>query len=110
MLHPPLDRPGARLRELMARDIVVLPGVFNAISAKAAHAAGAEALYLSGAGVTNALLAVPDIALITQTEMTQQAALVCQAATVPIIADADTGYGETFNAIRTVRDMERAGL
>jgi methylisocitrate lyase len=110
MLHRPLDRPGARLRELMAKDIVVLPGVFNAISAKAARAAGAEALYLSGAGVTNALLAVPDIALITQSEMAQQATLVCEAAPVPVIADADTGYGETFNVIRTVRDMERAGL
>jgi methylisocitrate lyase len=110
MLHPRMSNPGATLRELMARDIVLMPGVFNAISAKAAHAAGAEALYLSGAGVTNALLAVPDIALITQTEMAEQAALACSAAPVPIVADADTGYGETLNVVRTVREMERSGL
>ena len=102
--------PGAVLREAMSKDIVVLPGVFNAITAKAACAAGSQALYLSGAGVTNALLAVPDIALLTLTEMAQQAAYVCHASSVPVIADADTGYGESMNVARTVREMERAGL
>jgi methylisocitrate lyase len=89
----------------------VLPGVYSAISAKAATAAGAEGLYLSGAGVTNSLLAVPDIALISLPEMAQQAAYVCQAAgTVPVVADADTGYGDVHNVARTVREMERSGL
>lgn len=110
MLHTPPSSPGRALRERMARGIVTLPGVFNAITAKAAHAAGAEGLYLSGAGVTNALLAVPDIALLTLTEMAQQAAFVCQAAPIPVIADADTGYGESLNVARTVLEMERSGL
>jgi methylisocitrate lyase len=87
-----------------------MPGVFNAISARVAAAEGASALYLSGAGVTNALLAVPDIALITLPEMAQQAAHAVQASGLPIIADADTGYGETFNVKRTVHEFERAGL
>lgn len=94
----------------MEKDLVVLPGVYSAISALAASKAGAQALYLSGAGVTNSLLAVPDIALLTQTEMAQQAAHCCRIAPVPIIADADTGFGETANVARTVIEMEAAGL
>jgi len=94
----------------MSKDIVTMPGCFNAISALAAYNAGANALYLSGAGVTNGLLGVPDIALITQTEMAQTAAQVCSVTPVPVIADADTGYGEGLNTMRTVIEMERAGL
>ena len=95
----------------MERGIVVLPGVYSAISAKSAVAAGAEALYLSGAGVTNSLLAEPDIALVSLPEMAGQAAYVTKAAgEVPVISDADTGYGDVHNVARTVREMERAGL
>ncbi len=110
MLRPPLASPGARLREMMRQGIVVMPGVFNAISAVSAHAAGAKALYLSGAGITNANLGVPDIALATQTEFAQIAANVTQVAPVPVISDADTGFGESLNVMRTVIEMERAGL
>jgi len=95
---------------MMARDIVVMPGVFNAISAVSAHKAGAEALYLSGAGITNANLGVPDIALATLSEFAQQASYVTQVAPVPVISDADTGFGESLNVARTVIEMERAGL
>lgn len=103
--------PGKRLKDLMAEELVVLPGVYSAISAKAAAAAGAKALYLSGAGVTNSLLAVPDIALVTLSEMAQQATYACDAAGgLPVIADADTGYGDVHNVARTVREMERSGL
>jgi methylisocitrate lyase len=94
----------------MAKDIVVMPGVFNAISAVSAHKAGAEALYLSGAGITNAMLGVPDIALATLSEFAQQAATVTQIAPVPVLCDADTGFGEALNVARTVIEMERAGL
>jgi methylisocitrate lyase len=110
MLRPPLESPGARLRELMAQDTVVMPGVFNGISAVLAHKAGAQALYLSGAGITNAQLGVPDIALGTLTEFAQQAAYVTQVAPVPVLSDADTGFGEALNVVRTVIEMERAGL
>mgnify|MGYP002376949651 FL=1 len=87
-----------------------MPGVFNAISARAAGAEGAPALYLSGAGVTNALLGAPDIALVTLDEMSGQAAHVCQAVRLPVLSDADTGFGEAWNVVRTVIEMERAGL
>lgn len=110
MIQPPISSPGGVLRSQMAEGPVLLPGVFNAISARCAVAAGAEALYLSGAGVTNALLGTPDIALLTQTEMAQQAAYVTQIAGVPVVADADTGYGESLNVMRTVIEFERSGL
>ena len=110
MLQPSLKSPGGTLRAMMANDIVVMPGVFNGISAVSAHKAGAQALYLSGAGITNAALGVPDIALATLTEFAQQAAYVTQVAPVPVLSDADTGFGETLNVARTVIEMERAGL
>lgn len=94
----------------MSNDIVAMPGVFNGISAVSAHKAGAQALYLSGAGLTNAALGVPDIALASLTEFAQQAAYVTQVAPVPVISDADTGFGESLNVMRTVIEMERAGL
>ncbi|MBI5708445.1 MAG: methylisocitrate lyase [Armatimonadetes bacterium] len=110
MLGPSIPSPGARLRQLMAEDIVMLPGVFNAITAKAAHRAGAQGLYLSGAGVTNGLLAVPDIALISLEEMARQARYVTQIAPLPVISDADTGFGSALSVSRTVIEMEQAGL
>lgn len=110
MLRPPLKRPGQILRDLMSHDTVLAPGVFSALSARVAHAAGAKALYLSGAGVTNSLLAAPDIGLLGLDEMSAQARFVTQAAPLPVIADADTGYGEVWNVARTVVELERAGL
>ncbi len=94
----------------MSEGCVVMPGVFNGISAVSAHKAGAQALYLSGAGITNALLGVPDIALASLTEFAQVAATVTQVAPVPVLSDADTGFGEALNTMRTVIEMERAGL
>lgn len=90
--------------------IVVMPGAFNALSALAAVRSGASAVYLSGGATTNALVGVPDIALITLEEMAGTAARACQVTQVPIISDADTGFGETWNVVRTVIEMERAGL
>ncbi len=100
MLRPSQSFPGAQLRA----------GVFNAISALSATAAGANALYLSGAGITNAALGVPDIALATLTEFAQQAAYVCSVTPLPVISDADTGFGEAWNVARCVIEMERSGL
>lgn len=87
-----------------------MPGVFNPLSAIAAQKAGAGAIYLSGGAMTNAHLGVPDIALITQDEMAGVAARTCQVISIPILSDADTGFGETWNVARTVIEMERAGL
>jgi methylisocitrate lyase len=87
-----------------------MPGVFSAITARLAASAGFEALYLTGAGVTNSVTAFPDIALLTLTEMAQQARYVARATPAPVIADADTGYGEALNIARAVEEMEHAGL
>ncbi|MBL8047294.1 MAG: methylisocitrate lyase [Chthonomonas sp.] len=110
MIHAPLARPGQQLRDLMAQGIVVMPGAFSALSALAAAKQGAQAVYLSGGAITNNLLGLPDIALTTLNEMAGVAAQACQAAPVPMICDADTGFGETWNVVRTVIEMERAGL
>lgn len=110
MLRPSIPSPGTALRQQFAQGTVVLPGVFNGISALSATKAGAHALYISGAGVTNAYLGVPDIALASLNEFAAQAAAITQVSPVPVIADADTGFGEAWNVVRTVLEMERAGL
>lgn len=111
MLRPPLVSPGSELRKQWKEDgCVLMPGVFNPISALAAAQAGASALYCSGAGVTNAGLGVPDIALITQSEMVDTASKICQVVSLPVLADADTGYGESLNTFRAVIELERSGL
>lgn len=110
MIEKHLSSPGAALRAQFEQGTVLLPGCYDAITAKVARKAGATALYLSGAGVTNSVLAVPDIALITLEEMVKQARNVVDASGLPVIADADTGFGDTLNVIRTVKEYERAGL
>jgi methylisocitrate lyase len=110
MLRAPSPSPGQALRDLWRERVVTMPGVYDAFSALCAARAGAAALYLSGAGVTNSALGAPDIGLITLTELAAVAARVCQAVRVPVLADADTGFGEEWNAVRTVLEMERAGL
>ena len=87
-----------------------MPGVYDGISAVAALGAGARALYLTGAGLTNARLGVPDVALATLTEFAQGAAAVTAVTGLPVLSDADTGFGGAWNAYRTVQEMERAGL
>ncbi len=107
----PKPTPGAKFRELLRCGTVVLPGVFNAATAQLARAAGFEALYVSGAGVTNAMTGYPDIALLTLTEMAGQCRYIVRAAGgLPVVADADTGYGEPLNVVRAVEEMEHAGL
>lgn len=110
MLHPPLQSPGQLLRDAFSKEIVVLPGAFSALSALSAYKQGAKAVYLSGGAMTNSTLGVPDIALMTLNEMASVAAQACQVAPLPIIADADTGFGEAWNVVRTVLEYERAGL
>lgn len=110
MIQPPLSSPGAQLRELWSQGTVVMPGAFNALTALMAARAGASAVYLSGGAITNSLLGVPDIGLASLDEMAGIAARACQAAPVPIVCDADTGFGEAWNTVRTVIEMERAGL
>ncbi|WP_240437716.1 isocitrate lyase/PEP mutase family protein [Sciscionella marina] len=99
----------SRLRELLAeRSAVVAPGVFDGLSAALTVSAGFRAAYLSGAAVA-AANGLPDVGLATQTEFVQLLALVSGRMDVPVIADADTGFGDVTHAYRTVQLYERAG-
>lgn len=103
------ESPGARLRALMARGLVLAPFVFDGVQARLAEAAGFSAVYLSGFG-TAASWGLPDRGLIGLGEMAANAARVAGAVRVPVIADADTGYGNEANVARTVELYERAGV
>lgn len=103
---------GGRLRSLLAQDgLITAPGVFDGLSAHLVARTGFKAAYLSGAGVSVAGYGLPDIGLLTQTEMTDRARAVASVLDgIPLIADADTGYGAPVNVARTVREYERAGV
>ena len=100
--------PGRRLRDAWARGVVMVPGAFNALVARAVRQAGFEACYVSG-GATANVAGYPDIGLITLTEMARTIREISDASGLPVIADADTGYGEVECAVRTVVEYERAG-
>jgi 2-methylisocitrate lyase-like PEP mutase family enzyme len=99
-----------RLKELLARRAAVtVPGAANALFARVIEELGFEAVYVTGAGIANMLLGAPDVGLTTMTEVRDTAAAIAEAVSVPIIVDADTGYGNAVNVVRTVRALERAG-
>lgn len=99
------------LKQLLKRPgILVAPGVYDCLSAKLAERAGYEMALLTGAGVAASLLGVPDVGLLTLTELATQARNICRAASLPILADAETGYGNAINVMRTVRELEAAGV
>jgi methylisocitrate lyase len=87
-----------------------MPGVFNALLARLVQFEGFEALYISGAGVTNTLMGLPDHAFISLPEMAQVCGYITRAVSIPAVADADTGYGEALQVAYAVRTLERAGL
>src|ERR1700724_3349457 len=100
----------SRLRELLRDGCVAMPGVFNAAMGRLVECAGFDAVYISGAGLCNATAGVPDIGLLTLTEVAQLAGYVARAVKIPAIVDADTGFGGAENAARTIEEFERAGL
>ena len=101
----------ARLRELLAADaVVVAPGAYDALTARLAEQAGFDAVYLTGYGATASLLGRPDVGLLSMAEMADQARRFVQAVAIPVIADADNGYGGPLNVIRTVREYAAAGV
>lgn len=104
--------PGARLRALLAADgLITAPGVYDGLTAALVACTGFGAAYLTGAGVAVGGFGLPDIGLLTATEMAERAGIVAAAlGGVPLIADADTGYGAPLNVVRTVREYERAGV
>src|SRR5213080_466149 len=100
----------ARLRELIAEDCVMLPGVPNAAIARLVERAGFDAVYISGAGMANSTAGVPDIGLLSMTEIVRLAGYVANSVAIPAIVDADTGFGGAENVARTICELEKAGL
>ena len=100
-----------RFREMLnSGKCFVQPGVFNAQSAKIAEAAGFETIGVSGYSVSASLIGKPDVGLTTLTEVVQITGYVCDAVKIPVLADADTGYGNAINAMRTVQQFIKAGV
>jgi 2-methylisocitrate lyase-like PEP mutase family enzyme len=90
-------------------EFVQAPGVYDALTARIAEANGFNAVYMTGYGTAAAHFAYPDIGLLTMTEMLENARRITSAVQIPLIADADTGYGNPINVVRTVREYEKAG-
>jgi 2-methylisocitrate lyase-like PEP mutase family enzyme len=104
-------RASTRLRQLIARGpTLYVPGCYNAMSARVLEAAGFEAIYMTGYGTSLSLTGLPDVGLTTMSEMVGNARYIAQAVKVPLIADADTGFGNAVNVIRTVREYVTAGV
>lgn len=102
---------GARLRERVAAGgPVVAPGVFAPLVGRLAAEAGFQAVYLTGAGVAGGAYGLPDLGVVTQTELVDVARRTVEACGLPLICDADTGFGGVLNVRRTVRDLEAAGV
>jgi len=101
----------ARLRAALNGDgLVMAPGVFDCLTARLAELAGFEMLYMTGSGVSITRLGAPDVALLSFSEILDQAKRIADVTALPVLADVDTGYGGPLNVIRTVREMERAGI
>ena len=106
----PVTKPTARFRELLAADgLIVAPFIMNALHARIAESVGFNAVYMTGAG-TSAEKGFPDVGMLTMTEMVTNARYIANAVDIPVICDADTGYGNALNVQRTVREYEAAGV
>ena len=104
-------RTTTRLRELLAAPgIVAAPGAYDCLSAAIIERAGFSAVYMTGAGTSISRVGYPDIGLTTMSEMAANAAAIANTVSVPVIADADTGYGDVLQVRRTIREYERAGV
>jgi len=98
-----------KLRQLLKQDMIVAPGAYDCITARTIAQAGFSAVYMTGAG-TAATLGFPDYGLVTMSEMADNAGRIAASVDVPVIADADTGYGNELNATRTIREYEKRGV
>ena len=104
-------RTTTQLRQMLtAPGIIVAPGAYDGFSARLIEAAGFQAVYMTGAGTAASHLGQPDLGLTTLTEMATHASHIAGCVALPVIADADTGYGNVLNVVRTVREYERAGV
>ena len=103
-----IDR--AKFRQLVeSREILVMPGAYDALSAKLVEASGFPVAYMTGYGQSASKLGAPDVGLMTMSEMAERAKDMCAAVSIPVICDGDTGFGNVVNLVRTVREYERAG-
>ena len=109
-LRDRVDGP-RRLRDLLASgELVVAPGVYDALGARLVEEVGFDAVYMTGFGTAASRLGRPDVGLLTMSEMVDNARSIVRATGLPVIADADTGYGNAINVIRTVQEFEAAGV
>ena len=100
-----------KLRKLLQSDgILVAPGAFDCISGRIVQNSGFDALYLTGAGISMSLMGAPDLGMLSYGEIISHIRRIADAVEIPIIADADTGYGGPLNVVRTARDYEKAGI
>jgi len=100
-----------RLRERLKEDrILIAPGAHDVLTAKIIEKVGFEAVYMTGYGTSASMIGKPDVGLLTLTEMARRASNIVEAVNIPVIADADTGYGNAINVMRTVREYEKAGV
>ena len=107
-----IDNPAAReLRQKFEeQDFVFAPGLYHALDARLAEMAGHDAAYMSGYSTVLGQFGFPDLEMVSMTEMVENAKRITEATTLPVIADADTGYGGVHNVQRTVREYEKAGV
>jgi methylisocitrate lyase len=101
--------PGEQLRDLIVDSTIQIPGAPIALVARMIERAGFQAMYLSGAAFSAGVLGLPDVGLFTLTELAQQTAWLTKASSLPLIVDADTGFGEALNVERTIVELEAAG-
>src|SRR5216117_3808021 len=100
---------GATFRAAINQGCVAMPWVPNAAMARQVERAGFDAVYISGAGLANATAGLPDVGLLTLTEVAQLAGYIAQAVKIPALVDADTGFGGAENVARTIFELEGAG-
>jgi 2,3-dimethylmalate lyase len=107
---PNFEKTGVLRKLIRRKEFLLMPGCFNALSARLVEQAGFPAVYISGAGVASNFLGYPDIGLASMAEVLENARNIAQVTNIPAICDADTGFGNAVNVIRTVRDFEHAGI
>jgi carboxyvinyl-carboxyphosphonate phosphorylmutase len=105
-----MNKQRKQFRKLLEREgVIIAPGAFDALSARIIEQVGFQAVYLTGGGISRSW-GFPDLGLMTMTENLMLIARVCDSVKIPVIADADTGYGNALNVVRTVKEYERAGV
>jgi methylisocitrate lyase len=104
-----VPNPAQQIRDLVASDTILMPGVYDAITARIAARLGFDVVFISGYSVSAARLGEPDFGFLTESEMADAARSVTRVSNAPVIVDADTGYGNAVNVMRTVADFQDAG-